>query len=136
MNWDEDLTKALSITRLSLIQTEKCVRLRSSLPCGYYGDAVKPYTCAPAVGRNIKSESRVHCLTALTFISKFQAWIMKSQAQTAWVNQVKLFAHASQRQETFNKSDSRITVPTLFAMPICASGSYGSFAGCRIKARV
>jgi hypothetical protein len=49
MNWDEDLTKALSITRLSLIQAEKCVRLRSSLPRRYYGDCVKRYTCASAM---------------------------------------------------------------------------------------
>ena len=55
-------------------------------PCGYYGDSLKPCTCAPVMVRNIKNESLVHCWIALTSTLKFHVRFSKIESSNIVAN--------------------------------------------------
>jgi len=85
--------------------------------------------------QNIKSGSRVSCLTELTRLaaSKCRGWIMKNEVEIGWGSPASPYVPVSKPRAIYGVNVSRVTAhPILFVTRICVWGRSGSFASCRL----
>jgi len=76
----EDKVVTISRTKGSLTfpANFQLISAMNPCPCGYFGDTLKPCTCAPATITNTRSVFPVPCWIGSIFISRSHAWTMKN----------------------------------------------------------